>query len=252
MASGGRGGRARGAARLAAAHVGRRLRPGHDGHVRHRAFRAGRRRVDPGVRAVIDRTVKPESAAVITGFGSSRIGRGLGRDPLLLTADAALAAIADAGLSPRRHRRRVDVPGRAGVDAGHHRGGRRRRARAAGPPDIDGVWGQLCFPNYARFAGHRFFLNVQDPDPALSGLRTYNDYLLDEWCATDPPRLYGAVILPLHDVGLAELERLLAKGARAIAFSENPPVLGLPSAHTGHGGRTWEDITELKTRQAVL
>ena len=28
--------------------------------------------------------------------------------------------------------------------------------------DIDGVWGQLCFPNYARFAGHRFFLNVKD------------------------------------------------------------------------------------------
>jgi acetyl-CoA acetyltransferase len=61
--------------------------------------------VDPGVRPVTARpvtarTVKPESAAVITGFGSSEIGRRLGRDPLLLTADAALAAIADAGLSP--------------------------------------------------------------------------------------------------------------------------------------------------------
>ena len=52
--------------------------------------------------------------------------------------------------------------------------------------DIDGVWGQLCFPNYARFAGHRFFLNVEDPELGLACLRTYNDYLLDEWCATDP------------------------------------------------------------------
>jgi acetyl-CoA acetyltransferase len=51
--------------------------------------------VDPGVRAV-----KAEGNAVISGMGSSAIGRRLGRDPLLLTADAALAAISDAGLTP--------------------------------------------------------------------------------------------------------------------------------------------------------
>ncbi|MHB8467881.1 MAG: thiolase family protein, partial [Acidimicrobiales bacterium] len=44
--------------------------------------------------------MKPERAAVITGIGSSAIGRRLGIDPKLLTADAALAAIADAGLGP--------------------------------------------------------------------------------------------------------------------------------------------------------
>jgi acetyl-CoA acetyltransferase len=43
---------------------------------------------------------KPESAAVITGIGTSAIGRRLGVDPWRLTADAALAAIADAGLTP--------------------------------------------------------------------------------------------------------------------------------------------------------
>jgi predicted TIM-barrel fold metal-dependent hydrolase len=108
--------------------------------------------------------------------------------------------------------------------------------------DSDGVWGQLCFPNYARFAGHRFFLNVKDPDLGLRCLRAYNDYLLDEWCATDPGRLFGAVILPLHDVTLAtaELERVVAKGANALAFSENPTVLGLPSVHTDHWDPLWE------------
>ncbi len=70
--------------------------------------------------------------------------------------------------------------------------------------DLDGVWGQLCFPNYARFAGHRFFLNVKDPELGLACLRTYNDYLLAEWCATDPNRLYGAAILPLQDINLYE------------------------------------------------
>jgi predicted TIM-barrel fold metal-dependent hydrolase len=112
--------------------------------------------------------------------------------------------------------------------------------------DIDGVWGQLCFPNYARFAGHRFFLNVKDRDLGMSCLRTYNDYLLDEWCATDPARLYGAAILPLHDIeaAVAEFERVRAKGAKAIAFSENPTVLGLPSVHTDHWDPLWAAVND--------
>jgi predicted TIM-barrel fold metal-dependent hydrolase len=112
--------------------------------------------------------------------------------------------------------------------------------------DIDGVWGQLCFPNYARFAGHRFFLNVKDGDLGLACLRTYNDYLLDEWCATDRSRLFGAAILPLHDINLAvaELQRVAAKGASALAFSENPTVLGLPSVHTEHWDPLWAVVQE--------
>ena len=114
--------------------------------------------------------------------------------------------------------------------------------------DLDGVWGQLTFPNYARFAGHRFYLNVRDLDAGLVCLRTYNDYLLDEWCATDRQRLYGAAILPLYDVDLAvaEAERVLAKGAKAIAFSENPTVLGLPSIHTGHWNLLWAVISDAR------
>ena len=106
--------------------------------------------------------------------------------------------------------------------------------------DVDGVWGQLCFPNFPRFAGHRFYWNVKDHELGLACLQTYNNYLLDEWCATQRARLYGVAILPLHDVDLAvaELRRVLDKGAKAIAFSENPTVLGLPSIHTDH----WDPI----------
>lgn len=112
--------------------------------------------------------------------------------------------------------------------------------------DIDGVWGQLTFPNYARFAGHRFYMNGHDHELGLACLRTYNDYLLDEWCATDPERLYGAAILPLHDVDAAvvELERVIAKGAKSIAFSENPTVLGFPSVHTDHWDPIWRVASE--------
>jgi predicted TIM-barrel fold metal-dependent hydrolase len=114
--------------------------------------------------------------------------------------------------------------------------------------DVDGVWGQLCFPNYSRFAGHRFFLDVDDRELGLECLKVYNDYLLDEWCATDPARLYGAVILPLYDVDLAidELRRVADKGAKAIAFSENPTVLGLPSVHTDHWEPLWSVVDELE------
>jgi predicted TIM-barrel fold metal-dependent hydrolase len=107
--------------------------------------------------------------------------------------------------------------------------------------DLDGVWGQLCFPNYARFAGHRFFGTVRDVDLALACLRAYNDFLLEEWCAAAPDRLFGAAILPLHDIDAAvrEFERVAEKGAAAIAFSENPTVLGLPSIHTQHWQPLW-------------
>ena len=46
-----------------------------------------------------------ERKAAITGIGQSDVGRRLGRDPLALTLDACLAAIADAGLS------RADIDG---------------------------------------------------------------------------------------------------------------------------------------------
>jgi predicted TIM-barrel fold metal-dependent hydrolase len=107
--------------------------------------------------------------------------------------------------------------------------------------DIDNVYGQLCFPNYARFAGHRFVLGINDNDLALACTQAYNDYLIDEWCATDPERLFGAVILPLHDIDLAveEFKRVIDKGAKALAFSENPTVLGLPSVHTDHWDALW-------------
>jgi acetyl-CoA acetyltransferase len=42
-----------------------------------------------------------ERRAALTGIGQSEVGRRLGRDPLELTLDACLAAIADAGLTPR-------------------------------------------------------------------------------------------------------------------------------------------------------
>jgi predicted TIM-barrel fold metal-dependent hydrolase len=101
--------------------------------------------------------------------------------------------------------------------------------------DVDGVHAQLGFPSFPRFCGQRF-LAGKDKKLALLCVQAYNDFILDEWCATDPARFIPLGLIPLWDVqaAVAEVERVSAKGMKAIAFSENPSALGLPSFHTDH------------------
>lgn len=112
--------------------------------------------------------------------------------------------------------------------------------------DEDGVWAQLCFPNFARFGGHRF---LEGKDRALSLLcvQAYNDFVVDEWSAVDRERLIPLGIVPLWDPVLAarEVERIADKGMRAIAFSENPTILGLPSVYTRHWDPLWEAVSDV-------
>src|SRR3954449_5683256 len=59
-----------------------------------------------------------ERRACITGVGQSEIGRRLYRDPLELTLDGCLAAIADAGLTPADIDGLSTYPGPMGTPAG--------------------------------------------------------------------------------------------------------------------------------------
>src|SRR5258708_18169588 len=59
-----------------------------------------------------------ERRACITGAGQSEIGRRLYRDPLELTLDGCLAAIADAGLTPADIDGLSTYPGPMGTPAG--------------------------------------------------------------------------------------------------------------------------------------
>jgi predicted TIM-barrel fold metal-dependent hydrolase len=105
--------------------------------------------------------------------------------------------------------------------------------------DEDGVYAQLGFPQFARFAGHRF-LEGDDRELAKLCVEAYNDFQFDEWCAAAPNRYIPMVIIPQWDPELsaAEIRRTAALGARAIAFSENPTLLGLPSWHTDY----WDPV----------
>jgi predicted TIM-barrel fold metal-dependent hydrolase len=98
----------------------------------------------------------------------------------------------------------------------------------------------ICFPSIPRFCGQTFS-ERKDKDVALAALQVYNDWIIDEWCAVatsanDPVRLIPLTLIPLWDADLAagEVHRCAAKGSHAIAFSESPPMLGLPSIYSNY------------------
>jgi predicted TIM-barrel fold metal-dependent hydrolase len=105
--------------------------------------------------------------------------------------------------------------------------------------DRDRVLAQLCFPFFPRFCGQAF-AEAKDKDLALTCLRVYNDWIIDEWCGAAPGRYIPLVVVPLWDPDLAiqEAHRCATKGAKTVAFSENMHSLGLPSIHSGW----WDDF----------
>jgi predicted TIM-barrel fold metal-dependent hydrolase len=108
--------------------------------------------------------------------------------------------------------------------------------------DTEGVWAQLCFPNFGGFAGSTF-QKAEDKDFAKLCISAYNDFIIDEWCAYAPERQIPLVMVPFWDIdaSVAEIERTAAKGAKSVSFIEAPHKLGLPSFHTDH----WDPILRL-------
>ena len=109
--------------------------------------------------------------------------------------------------------------------------------QAARLDDMDANWmqGSMCFPNFPRFCGQTF-LEARDRELALLCVRAYNDWMVEEWCAGSGGRLIPLCLVPLWDADLAAAEvlRNAARDVNAVAFSEIPPYLGLPSIHSGY------------------
>jgi predicted TIM-barrel fold metal-dependent hydrolase len=101
--------------------------------------------------------------------------------------------------------------------------------------DINGVEAQLCFPNYPRFCGQQFLWG-KDQELAQLCVEAYNDWMVEEWCGTSGGRLLPLCLVPLWDADLAAAEviRNAARGVRAVAFSELPTFLDLPSIYSGY------------------
>jgi predicted TIM-barrel fold metal-dependent hydrolase len=100
--------------------------------------------------------------------------------------------------------------------------------------DLNHVEASLCFPQMIRFCGQEFS-ETKDRELGLACIKAYNDWMLEEWCATNPDRLIPLGVIPLWDgeLAAAEIRRNAARGFHAVTFSENPWVLGFPSIHSG-------------------
>lgn len=98
------------------------------------------------------------------------------------------------------------------------------------------VAASLCFPTYPRFCG-QLFAERHDKDLALACVRAYNDWMVEEWAGDSGGRLIPLAIVPLWDAELAaaEVRRNAQRGVRAVAFSELPGKLGLPTIHDPSG-----------------
>jgi predicted TIM-barrel fold metal-dependent hydrolase len=114
------------------------------------------------------------------------------------------------------------------------------------------VEASLSFPNYPRFCG-QLFLRAHDKDLAKLCVEAYNDWQVEEWCAGSDGRLIPLCLVPLWDVELAaaEVRRNAARGVRAVAFSELPAWLGLPSIHSGEWEPFFQACAETRTVVAM-
>jgi len=101
--------------------------------------------------------------------------------------------------------------------------------------DLNHIERSVCFPTFPRFCGQTF-LEAQDKEVALAGVRAYNEWMVEEWTGDSGGRLIPLCLIPLWDVeeAVREVERNAVKGVRAVAFSELPARLGLPSIHDGY------------------
>ena len=116
--------------------------------------------------------------------------------------------------------------------------------------DRNHVEASLCFPTYPRFCG-QLFNEQPDRALALACIRAYNDWMVEEWAGESGGRLVPLCLIPLWDPQLAadEVRRNAARGVRAVAFSELPGRLGLPTIHdpSGHWNVFFAACDETRT-----
>jgi predicted TIM-barrel fold metal-dependent hydrolase len=115
----------------------------------------------------------------------------------------------------------------------------------------DHVEASLGFPNVvARFSGQTFQEGT-DKALGLASVQAYNDWILDDWTSgAGRGHLLPMTLIPLWDVQAAvtELERCVMKGTLAVAFTENPHYLGLPSLYSGY----WDPFFEACAHHEVM
>ena len=110
--------------------------------------------------------------------------------------------------------------------------------------DREGIDAQVLYPNVGGF-GNGYFLQLGDRAFVMECVRAYNDFLTD-WCSVAPDRLVAITALPFWDVDLAiaELQRCVANGHRAVNFCNQPQDHGQPPLAHRHWDPIWAAAEE--------
>lgn len=117
-----------------------------------------------------------------------------------------------------------------------------------GDMDVNGIAAGLNFPSVAGIDGG-LFIRAEDKAMALTHMRAYNDWHIDEWCGAHPARFIPLGVLPLWDMDetAKEVRRLADKGCFAVTMSENPTIGGMPGIHTGYYEKLFKAATDCGT-----
>jgi predicted TIM-barrel fold metal-dependent hydrolase len=114
--------------------------------------------------------------------------------------------------------------------------------------NANGVLGSLCFPSVPGFVGELFGREAKagQGELAITMLRAYNDWHIDEWCAKHPGRFVPLAIPPIWDVDemAREVRRVARKGCHAVTFADTPGGLGYPSLHSAHWDPFWKACSD--------
>src|SRR5262249_48853697 len=86
---------------------------------------------------------------------------------------------------------------------------------------FDGIDAAFLYPSQRTM--HTFMGN-EDREFHLAGVRAYNDWLAQEFCAVDPQRLFGLAQMPNLGVeaAIAEMKRCREQGYRAAVITTCP------------------------------
>ncbi|WP_216893905.1 amidohydrolase family protein [Nocardia alni] len=110
-----------------------------------------------------------------------------------------------------------------------------------------GVLATMNFPSFPGFAARLFA--TDDPDFSLALVRAYNDWHIDQWCASNPGRFIPMALPVIWDAELCaqEVRRVSAKGVHSLTFTENPAALGYPSFHSDYWAPLWRALVDTDT-----
>jgi uncharacterized protein len=110
--------------------------------------------------------------------------------------------------------------------------------------DEMGIWAQILYPNGVGFSSNHVFA-IDDPGQRTVILQVYNDFLMDLQDESGG-RLVPQAMLPVWDMDLtvAEMRRLLDRGATGFTLSDRPELLGLPELPEPYFAPMWDLANE--------